>query len=110
MLTTGGAPVIPAVMDFTRIAYGCPLVEGYGQTECAAAGTLSMPCDTSSGHVGGPSPWAQVKLVDVPELGYFSASNKGEVCFRGAAVMKGYYMEEELSSKTIDSEVTRFTA
>ncbi|VDK53351.1 unnamed protein product [Cylicostephanus goldi] len=28
MLTTGGAPVIPAVMDFTRIAYGCPLVEG----------------------------------------------------------------------------------
>ncbi|KAK6755234.1 hypothetical protein RB195_013922 [Necator americanus] len=104
MLTTGGAPVIPAVMDFSRIAYGCPLVEGYGQTECAAAGTLSMPCDTSSGHVGGPSPWAQVKLVDVPEMGYFSAENKGEVCFRGVAVMKGYYLDEELSSKTVDDE------
>ncbi|CAJ0589819.1 unnamed protein product [Cylicocyclus nassatus] len=104
MLTTGGAPVIPAVMDFTRIAYGCPLVEGYGQTECAAAGTLSMPCDTSNGHVGGPSPWAQVKLVDVPDLGYYSANNKGEVCFRGAAVMKGYYKDDELSSRTIDSE------
>ncbi|EYB81849.1 hypothetical protein Y032_0373g192 [Ancylostoma ceylanicum] len=104
ILTTGGAPVIPAVMDFTRIAYGCPLIEGYGQTECAAAGTLSVPCDTSSGHVGGPAPWAQVKLVDVPEMDYLTANNKGEVCFRGAAVMKGYYMDEELSAKTVDSE------
>ncbi|VDO19909.1 unnamed protein product [Heligmosomoides polygyrus] len=60
MLTTGGAPVTPAVMDFTRIAYGCPLIEGYGQTECGAAATLNLPFDCTSGHVGGPAPWAQV--------------------------------------------------
>lgn len=64
------------VKDFTRIAYGCPLVEGllfkllnwyqktrfcrYGQTECAACGTISLPFDTSYGNVGGPAPWAQV--------------------------------------------------
>ncbi|VDM56802.1 unnamed protein product [Angiostrongylus costaricensis] len=104
LLTTGGAPVTPTVMDFTRIAYGCPLMEGYGQTECGAAGTLNLPFDCSSGHVGGPAPWAQVKLVDVPELSYFAAENKGEVCFRGAAVMRGYFMDDELSRKTVDKE------
>ncbi|XGW05584.1 hypothetical protein V3C99_016164 [Haemonchus contortus] len=104
MLTTGGAPVIPAVMDFTRIAYGCPLMEGYGQTECGAAGTLNLPFDGSTGHVGGPAPWSQVKLVDVPDMNYFAAQDKGEVCFRGAAVMSGYFKDEELSRKTIDEE------
>ncbi|KAK5977707.1 Long-chain acyl-CoA synthetase [Trichostrongylus colubriformis] len=104
MLTTGGAPVIPAIMDFTRIAYGCPLMEGYGQTECAAAGTLNLPFDGSTGHVGGPAPWSQIKLVDVPEMNYFAVHDKGEVCFRGAGVMAGYFMDEELSRKTVDEE------
>ncbi|KJH44748.1 putative long-chain-fatty-acid CoA ligase 5 [Dictyocaulus viviparus] len=104
MLTTGGAPVTPTVMDFTRIAYGCPLMEGYGQTECGAAGTISLPFDCTAGHVGGPAPWAQVKLVDVPELCYFAADDKGEVCFRGVAIMSGYFMDEELSRSTIDEE------
>ncbi|VDL62789.1 unnamed protein product [Nippostrongylus brasiliensis] len=104
MLTTGGAPVIPAVMEFTRIAYGCPLMEGYGQTECGAAATLNLPFDGTTGHVGGPAPWAQVKLVDVPELNYMAENNKGEVCFRGTAVMDGYFMDEELTKKTVDEE------
>ncbi|CAJ0961162.1 unnamed protein product, partial [Mesorhabditis belari] len=104
-LTTGGAPVTPAVHDFTRIAFGCPLFEGYGQTECGAAGTLNLPGDLTGGtHVGAPAPWAQIKLVDVPELGYLSANDKGEVCFRGAAVMKGYFGDEELSKKTVDEQ------
>ncbi|KAK6023740.1 hypothetical protein OSTOST_10464, partial [Ostertagia ostertagi] len=76
----------------------------YGQTECAAAGTLNLPFDGSTGHVGGPAPWSQVKLVDVAEMNYFAAQDKGEVCFRGAAVMNGYFKDEELSKKTIDEE------
>ncbi|PAV86147.1 hypothetical protein WR25_24450 isoform B [Diploscapter pachys] len=104
VITTGGAAVNKDVKDFTRIAYGCPLVEGYGQTECAACGTISLPFDTSYGNVGGPAPWAQVKLVDVPELGYFSVEDKGEVCFRGAALMNGYFNEDDLNRKTIDEE------
>lgn len=76
----------------------------YGQTECSAAGTLTLPFDTQGGHVGGPSSWAHVKLVDVPDLGYFAADDKGEICFRGAAIMVGYYGDEALTRETIDKD------
>ncbi|KAK0411811.1 hypothetical protein QR680_005859 [Steinernema hermaphroditum] len=104
LITTGGAPITPQVMNFSRIAYGCPLFEGYGQTECSAAGTLSLPYDTEPSHVGGPAPWAQVKLIDVPELGYLSSEDKGEVCFRGAGLMTNYYNEPQLTSQAIDAD------
>ncbi|CAI5451063.1 unnamed protein product [Caenorhabditis angaria] len=104
LLSTGGAPVTKEVKIFTRIAYGCPLIEGYGQTECGAAGTLTLPYDTTYGNVGGPSPWAQMKVVDVPEKNYFAKNDEGEVCFRGAALMSGYYQDPELTAKTIDED------
>ena len=47
----------------------------------------------------------QIKLVDVPEKNCFAKDGKGEICFRGAAVMKGYFNDEELTRETIDSEV-----
>ncbi|CAB3398911.1 unnamed protein product [Caenorhabditis bovis] len=102
VLTTGGAPLTKEVKQFSRFAYGCPLIEGYGQTECGAGGTLTLPWDTTYGNVGGPSPWAQVKLVDVPEKGYFAQNDEGEVCFRGAALMTGYFQDVELTRATID--------
>ena len=63
-----------------------------------------MPSDTGNSHVGGPAPWAQVKLTDVPELGYYSADDRGEVCFRGTGLMKGYFQDPEQTSKSLDSE------
>uniref|UniRef100_A0A7E4W1B1 long-chain-fatty-acid--CoA ligase n=1 Tax=Panagrellus redivivus TaxID=6233 RepID=A0A7E4W1B1_PANRE len=104
LVTSGGAPITAKIMNFSKIIYGCPLVEGYGQSECSAAGTLSMPSDTGNGHVGGPAPWAQVKLVDVAELEYRASEDKGEVCFRGAALMSGYFDEPELTAAAIDSQ------
>uniref|UniRef100_A0A1I7TU95 long-chain-fatty-acid--CoA ligase n=1 Tax=Caenorhabditis tropicalis TaxID=1561998 RepID=A0A1I7TU95_9PELO len=104
VLTTGGAPVTKEVKTFTRYAYGCPLVEGYGQTECSAAGTLTLPWDTTYGNVGGPAPWAQIKLVDVPEKNCLAKNDEGEVCFRGSALMNGYFNDDDLTRKTIDSE------
>ncbi|VDM38825.1 unnamed protein product [Toxocara canis] len=105
LLTTGGAPLSKELMRFSRIAYGCPVFEGYGQTECSAAGTINLPFDVKSGHVGGPAPWAQVKLVDVEELAYSAENDVGEVCFRGAALMNGYFNDPELTAKVIDEEV-----
>ncbi|KAF8385495.1 acs-3 [Pristionchus pacificus] len=104
LLTTGGAPVSAEVKNFSRIAYGAPLFEGYGQTECGAAGTLNIPSDMTPLHVGGPAPWAQIKLIDAPELGYYAKDDKGEVCFRGAAVMSGYLGDASLTAKTVDDQ------
>jgi long-chain acyl-CoA synthetase len=43
--------------------------------------------------VGVPVPSVEVKLVDVPETGYFATNNppQGEVCVRGQSVVTGYF-------------------
>ncbi|OZC05162.1 putative long-chain-fatty-acid CoA ligase 5 [Onchocerca flexuosa] len=104
LITSGGAPISINVMNFSRIVYGCLLIEGYGQTECSAAGTITLPFDTVGGHVGGPAAWAQIKLVDAKELGYSAEENTGEVCFRGAGLMDGYFNDPELTSQRVDQE------
>lgn len=38
-----------------------------------------MEGDSKAGHVGMAIPSASIKLVDVPELGYFSKDEAGEV-------------------------------
>ncbi|VDD90057.1 unnamed protein product [Enterobius vermicularis] len=104
MIATGGAPISSTVMNFSRIAYGCLVFEGYGQTECSAAGTITLPFDTTAGHVGGPAAWAQIKLVDVDDMDYKAADDVGEVCFKGAALMSGYFNAPKLTADTVDDQ------
>ena len=60
-------------MIFFRCLLGVPVMEGYGQTEGAAAATISHPDDIASvGHVGGPTDCVEIVLEDVPEMGYLS--------------------------------------
>lgn len=61
----------------------------------------------SSGTVGAPQPVNEVKLVDVPEMGYTSEDKpypRGELCTRGANHFIGYYKDPENTKKTIDAE------
>lgn len=104
-IVTGGASISSDVKYFSCIVYGCPIFEGYGQTECAAAATLTITSDTTVGHIGVPAPWSQIKLISVPELDYNAENNEGEICLRGAGVMDGYFEQPELTEQTIDSEV-----
>uniref|UniRef100_A0A6B2KXW9 AMP-dependent synthetase/ligase domain-containing protein n=1 Tax=Arcella intermedia TaxID=1963864 RepID=A0A6B2KXW9_9EUKA len=94
IILTGSAPIPQYLMDFIRICFSVPVVEGYGQTETPAAATLTLLTETSSGHVGVPLPCLEMKLIDVPEMGYFVIDfpdARGEVCFRGPCVSKGYF-------------------
>ncbi|KAG7282007.1 hypothetical protein CRUP_020112 [Coryphaenoides rupestris] len=78
LMITGAAPVSPTVLTFLRAALGCQFYEGYGQTECTAGCTLSMPGDFSAGHVGAPLPCNSIKLVDVAEMNYLASNGEGE--------------------------------
>jgi long-chain acyl-CoA synthetase len=78
-LLTGGASISPALKNFFRAILGVPVLEGYGQTECCAALSLTSELDHStSGHVGVPLPCCKVKLESVEEMGYRSTDKEHE--------------------------------
>uniref|UniRef100_A0A3Q4FY95 Arachidonate--CoA ligase n=1 Tax=Neolamprologus brichardi TaxID=32507 RepID=A0A3Q4FY95_NEOBR len=104
LMITGAAPISPAVLTFLRAALGCQFYEGYGQTECTAGCTVTMPGDCTAGHVGAPLPCNTVKLVDVPEMNYLAENGEGEVCVKGANVFQGYLNDPERTAETIDAD------
>ncbi|XP_072095634.1 long-chain-fatty-acid--CoA ligase 5 [Mobula birostris] len=104
IMVTGAAPISPTILTFLRAALGCPIFEGYGQTECTAGCTFSMAGDSAAGHVGPPLPCNIVKLVDVEDMNYFASKGEGEVCIKGTNVFKGYLKDPERTSEAIDAE------
>jgi long-chain acyl-CoA synthetase len=107
LMVTGSAPIAPYVMEFLRICFACPVVEGYGQTECSAACTTTPIDETEIGNVGIPFASCEIKLVDVPSMNYLHTDRpnpRGEVCFRGPICCKGYYKEPQKTTELIDKE------
>lgn len=103
-VVTGSAPISAKVLDFLRCSLGCVVCEGYGQTECSAAATATVPGDYMSGHVGVPLTCNLVKLVDVPDMNYFANKDQGEVCYKGPNVFQGYYKDEEKTREALDQD------
>ncbi|CAG8638341.1 6680_t:CDS:10 [Acaulospora morrowiae] len=106
-MVTGSAPIASEILQFLRVAFSCDISEGYGQTEGIASATISLEGENRAGHVGGPVICCEVKLVDVPEMRYFSTDKpfpRGELCIRGTNVFSGYYKNEAKTKETIDDE------
>uniref|UniRef100_G3P9V3 Arachidonate--CoA ligase n=1 Tax=Gasterosteus aculeatus aculeatus TaxID=481459 RepID=G3P9V3_GASAC len=101
---TASAPISPTVLSFLRATLGCLIFEGYGQTECTAGCTFSMPGDWSADHVGAPLPCARVKLVDIPDMNYYAKNGDGEICISGPSVFRGYLKDPEKTAEALDSD------
>lgn len=104
LVVVGSAPLAGNVLTFMRCALGCLIVEGYGQTECVSAVSLTVQGDHVPEHVGPPLACNAIKLVDVPEMEYYAIQNTGEVCVRGSNVFHGYYKDPEKTREAIDNE------
>jgi long-chain acyl-CoA synthetase len=112
LLLTGSAPLSTPVKKFLKVAFSCPFLEGYGQTEALGAEFLTRTNCPEFGIVGGPVPQNEFKLVDVPEMNYFSTDKdeqgnlcpRGEIWVRGANVIPGYYKNEEKNAETFTSD------
>ena len=108
---TGSAPMKAEVLDFLKVCFCAPMLEGYGQTESSGAVTVTNPLDTTSGHVGGPTRGVEIKLVDIPDMNYFETDilpegprPRGELCFRGPLVIPGYFKMSDKTAEAIDSD------
>ncbi|XP_036312298.1 long-chain-fatty-acid--CoA ligase 1 isoform X2 [Pipistrellus kuhlii] len=104
LMITGAAPVSATVLTFLRAALGCQFYEGYGQTECTAGCSLTIPGDWTAGHVGAPMPCNLIKLVDVEEMNYLAAKGEGEVCVKGPNVFQGYLKDPAKTAEALDKD------
>ena len=106
IMITGSAPISGEVLDFLKICFSAPVCEGYGMTETCAGSCVTFPEDPETGIVGGPLQNVKIKLRDIPEMGYLSSANppKGEICFWGPSIMKGYYKNPEKTAEAFYGE------
>jgi long-chain acyl-CoA synthetase len=105
LISSGSAPIGAEVQEFLRLTSGAKVVQGYGLTESCAALTVQQIADSrTAGHVGPPLRCNEVKLVDVPEMGYTSRSTpqRGEICVRGNNIFSGYYKEKEKTDEVLE--------
>jgi long-chain acyl-CoA synthetase len=93
LLLTGAAPIAPDLIRW-YLALGIPMVEGWGQTECAGAATAVMPDRIRPGSIGRATPFNEVKLDPATQ----------ELLVRGKNVFMGYLNQPEKTKETIDAD------
>ncbi|KAJ3237601.1 Long-chain-fatty-acid--CoA ligase 5 [Chytriomyces hyalinus] len=103
-IASSSAPIHPGVLSFLTVAFGCEVLEAYGQTEAAGGITMQVKGDRDSGHVGSVLTSLELKLVSVPEMNYFAKDNKGEVWARGPTVFKGYFKDEAKTREAVTED------
>ncbi|MFI6465104.1 class I adenylate-forming enzyme family protein [Streptomyces sp. NPDC050538] len=105
-ISSGGAPVPPALVEKFRAGFGPYIRNGYGLTECTAPCAsvppdLEAPVDPASGTlaVGVPGPDTLVRIVD--DLGEeVPFGEQGEIVVRGPQVVPGYWRRPEATAET----------
>nr|QLI49063.1 4-coumarate:CoA ligase [Gloriosa superba] len=110
VVMSGAAPMGKELEDKLRAKIpNAKLGQGYGMTE--AGPVLSMclafakdPFEVKSGSCGTVVRNAELKIVD-PDTGVsLSRNQKGEICIRGAQIMKGYLNDPVATANTIDKD------
>ncbi|MCF3129935.1 class I adenylate-forming enzyme family protein [Streptomyces olivochromogenes] len=105
-LSSGGAPVPPALVEKFRAGFGPYIRTGYGLTECsgpcaAVPPGREAPVDPASGTlaVGVPGPDTVVRIVD--ERGAeVPFGEQGEIVVRGPQVVPGYWRRPDATAET----------
>ncbi|MBZ5605197.1 MAG: AMP-binding protein [Acidobacteriia bacterium] len=107
LVATGAAPCPIDLMQRVVAKTGAQnIFIFYGQTEASGGITTSVPGDSlevAASTVGRVYPNTEVKIVS-PAGETVPLGEQGEICCRGAIVMKGYDEEPEATARALDSE------
>lgn len=75
-----------------------------GLTETCGLSSNGVPDEMSLiGTVGVASTYTELRLEEVPEMGYdpLSVPSRGEICVRGKTLFSGYYKNPELTKEVM---------
>jgi long-chain acyl-CoA synthetase len=92
VIISGGAALNPRLARIFWAA-NMPVFEGYGLTETSPVITVNHFENTMFGTVGPPIDGVEIRIAE-----------DGEVLARGHAIMKGYYLRDDLTNETIDQD------
>ncbi|MFF4589406.1 class I adenylate-forming enzyme family protein [Streptomyces sp. NPDC001388] len=105
-ISSGGAPVPPALVEKFRAGFGPYIRNGYGLTECTApCATVppqhEAPVDPASGTlaVGVPGADTVVRIVD-DQGAEVPFGEQGEIVVRGPQVVPGYWRRPDATART----------
>jgi long-chain acyl-CoA synthetase len=105
-ISSGGAPVPPALVEKFRAGFGPYIRNGYGLTECTAPCASvppqhEAPVDPASGTlaVGLPGPDTVVRIVD-DQGAEVPFGEQGEIVVRGPQVVPGYWRRPDATAET----------
>ncbi len=105
LISSGGAPLPPALVEKFREGFGPYIRNGYGLTECTAPCASvppekEAPIDPVSGtlSVGVPGPETVVRIVG-PEGKEVPFGEQGEIVVRGPQVVPGYWRRPEATAE-----------
>ena len=104
MLIVGAAPVPKSLLDIYG-KRGVALNQGYGLTETApfVSFLTSEFLESKMGSAGKANIMGEVKIADA-EGNTVAPGEVGEILYRGANVMKGYWNRPEATAEAIDAE------
>ncbi len=103
-LYSGGAPLEPQIKRDTEAAFGMPLLNAYGMTECGPTicqVRYNRPLPDCS--VGPPLPGLGIRIVD-DDGNSVTPGAVGELHVQGPNVMLGYYRNPQATADIIDGD------
>ncbi|MCO5130598.1 MAG: long-chain fatty acid--CoA ligase [Xanthobacteraceae bacterium] len=103
---SGGAPLPLEVQRSFEKLTGCRLAEGWGMTETSPTGTFTpVTNEPRAGSCGVPSPGITIKFLDTSDhVTYVALGQTGELCIKGANVMKGYWKKPEATAEIMTAD------
>ena len=104
--TVGGQTMPVSKIEEAQDRYGCPLLEIWGMTEIAGAGTMHpFYGDNRLGSIGLPITYADCRVADVTDAAKTLPDGEtGELMLRGPIVMQGYFGNERATKETIEPD------
>ncbi|KAG0645547.1 Acyl-ligase [Hyphodiscus hymeniophilus] len=104
---SGAAPLDKSMQALLRakLPSDAPCTQVFGMTEISCLGMLiPYPEDDDTGSIGKLIPGLEAKLVDTEGNEITQHDVRGEICFRGPTVIKGYFENETANRESFDQD------